>query len=79
MLGSRVADPEHPERLGVAASVTEGLADCELRQVVLGFKVETEGARWLTHEEISDGVLAAIRGDFVFSVIGQTEPWSLKP
>lgn len=79
VLGSRVADPEHPERLGKAAAVAEGLPACALRQVVLGFKLEAGVARWLNNDEISDGVLAAIRGDFVFSVIGQTEPWTARP
>lgn len=49
------------------------------RQVILGFVVETEGSRWLTHQEISDGVLAAVRNDAPYSVVGTVEPWSLRP
>lgn len=79
VLGSAVSDPAHPHRLAAAAAVAEGLADCALRQVVLGFKVEDGVSRWLTNEEISAGVLAAIRADLTYSVIGQTEPWSAKP
>lgn len=79
VLGSRVADPEHPERLGMAAAVAEGLPACALRQVVLGFRSNPGGSRWNNNQEISEGVLAAIRGDFVFSVIGQTEPWGKRP
>jgi hypothetical protein len=79
VLGSAMADPGHPWRLDLAKAVAAGLPACDLRQVVLGFKVEDRGARWLTNDEISDGVLAAIRGDFAYSVIGQTEPWTARP
>lgn len=79
VLGSAVADPSHPDRLNTARKVIGGLPACELRQVVLGFKVEAPGSRWLTHDEISDGVLDAVRSDHLLTVIGQTEPWSAKP
>nr|QQZ48808.1 hypothetical protein JKL49_15675 [Phenylobacterium glaciei] len=59
--------------------MAEGVHGCELRQVVLGFKVEEAGSRWLTHDEISDGVLEAARADRLLTIIGQTEPWSAKP
>ncbi|CAN5903927.1 short-chain dehydrogenase [soil metagenome] len=79
VLGSAVADPSHPDRLEVARQVAGGLPACDLRQVVLGFKVEGAGSRWLTHDEISDGVLEAVRTDRPLTVIGQTEPWSARP
>lgn len=79
VLGSATGDPAHPDRLGRAAAVADGLPDCSLRQVVLGFKVDEGGSRWLTHEEISQGVLEAIRSDRAYSVIGQLEPWSARP
>ena len=79
VLGSAAADPGHPRRLETARKVAEGLPDCAVRQVVLGFKVEDGRSRWLTNDEISAGVLAAIRADLTYSIIGQSEPWSARP
>ena len=79
VLGSAVGDPSHPDRLKTARKVAEDLPACALRQVLLGFKVEGAASRWLTHEEISDGVLDAVRTDRPLTIIGQTEPWSAKP
>lgn len=79
VLGSGTADPAHPHRLAAAAAVADGLADCQLRQVVLGFRVIDERSRWLTNDEISAGVLDAILTDRPTSVIGQVEPWSARP
>lgn len=79
VLGSAAADPDHPRRLETARKVAEGLPDCAVRQVVLGFKIEDGRSRWLTNEEISTGVLAAIRADLTYSIIGQSEPWSARP
>lgn len=79
VLGSAVADPARPDRLRTAAAVAEGLPTCRLRQVVLGFRVEPAGARWLTDAEISDGVLRAVREDLPVSVVGQVEPWAARP
>lgn len=79
VLGSAAADPAHPWRLETARKVVGDLPGCELRQVVLGFKVEPDGSRWLTNDEISSGVLEAVRVDRVLTVIGQTQPWSAKP
>jgi hypothetical protein len=79
VLGSATGDPCHPERLGRAAAVAEGLPDCRLRQVVLGFRVEAGRSRWLSDAEISAGVLEAVRQDRTCAVVGQVEPWSLRP
>ena len=79
VLGSAAADPSHPGRLETAARVAAGLSQCEVRQVILGFKVEAAGSRWLTNSEISQGVLEAVRADRALTVIGQTEPWSARP
>ncbi len=79
VMGHAMGDPERPDRLATAAKVAEGLPDCALRQVVLGFKIEPGRSRWLTNEEISAGVLSAVQADLTYSVIGQTEPWSARP
>lgn len=79
VMGSAMGDPAHPGRLARAATVAEGLPLCRLRQVVLGYRMEATGARWHTGTEVSAGVLAAIRADLPFSVVGQLEPWEARP
>lgn len=79
VLGSAMADPARPDRLETAAAVAADLPACRLRQVVLGFEIEAVGSRWLSHDEISSGVLTAITEDLPFSVIGRTTPWSARP
>ena len=79
VLGSATADPARPHRLAAAAAVAEGLPECQLRQVVLGFRVGDGGSRWLTNTEISGGVLDAVRADRSLSIVGQVEPWSARP
>lgn len=79
VLGSATADPAHPHRLASAAIVADGLVDCRLRQVVLGFRVVGDRSRWLTNDEISAGVLDAVRNDRPLSVIGQVDPWAARP
>ena len=79
VLGSAAADPQRPQTMDLARAVADGLPDCRLRQVVLGFKVENGRSRWLTDAEISGGVLDAIQADRPLSVIGQTEPWGARP
>ena len=79
VLGSAMGDPAHPDRLARAAAIADGLPDCALRQVVLGFRMETGGSRWHTGAEISAGVLEAIAADRPLTVVGQIAPWSAKP
>ena len=49
------------------------------RIVTLGFVVEGTGSRWLTHQEISEGVLDAFTSGRAASIVGSIEPWSMKP
>lgn len=79
VLGSATADPARPDRLAIAASVAEGLPNCRLRQVILGFEIGKSGSRWLSDTEISGGVLAAVRSDAEHSIVGRVEPWSARP
>lgn len=80
VLGHMVVDPNHPDRLGEAARVTLGLPGCQMRQIVLGFRIpRDEGPRWLTDAEIATGVLDAIQTDRLYSIVGQVEPWSSRP
>ncbi|WP_047980581.1 Rossmann-fold NAD(P)-binding domain-containing protein [Ornithinibacillus contaminans] len=54
-------------------------ATCEYRRVYLGFVMEEHGSRWLTHEEIANGVIKVIKRDLKETVIGTLKPWSKRP
>ncbi|WP_033541176.1 short-chain dehydrogenase [Planococcus sp. CAU13] len=51
----------------------------DYHQIQLGFKIEDGLSRWLTHEEISDGVIEAIRENKSKHVIGTITPWEKRP
>jgi NAD(P)-dependent dehydrogenase (short-subunit alcohol dehydrogenase family) len=53
--------------------------NCEYRRVYLGFVLENENARWLTHEEISNGVIKVIKRNLPEAIIGTLKPWSMRP
>ncbi|WP_010531512.1 hypothetical protein [Lentibacillus jeotgali] len=52
---------------------------CLYKRVYLGFTQENNQSRWLTHGEISDGVIQAIESDKDESVVGTIEPWDQRP
>jgi hypothetical protein len=50
-------------------------SNCEYKQIQLGFKVENNQSRWLTHHEISQGVIEAIESNNVsLHIVGQVTP-----
>ncbi len=49
------------------------------RQVVLGWMIEPSGSRWLTNEEIAEGVVGVIDSGVAIGTIGQTEPIESNP
>jgi len=51
----------------------------DYRKIVLGFVHENGRSRWLSHQEISEGTTAAIESNSKAFVIGQVEPWHLRP
>ena len=53
--------------------------NCLYRQVILGFVAGESGSRWLTHDEISGGVIRAIQTDSERTVVGTFEPWERRP
>ncbi len=48
-------------------------------QVILGFVVEGETSRWLTHEEISAAAIAQMERPVPRLVAGVLEPWERRP
>lgn len=54
-------------------------SQCIYRKVFLGFVVEDVGSRWLTHEEIVNGVIKQITIDEAEGIIGQIHPYEARP
>ena len=77
VLGSSGCSPQGPatdmrSQVGAAANL-------RYFQVVLGFMHDAGATRWLTNDEISDGVLEAIRKRKTQHVVGTVEPWDQRP
>ncbi|WP_343781482.1 hypothetical protein [Virgibacillus salarius] len=51
-------------------------ANCQYRQIQLGFKVVSNYSRWLTNQEISQGVIEGIQKErnTMLHIVGQVEP-----
>ena len=77
VLGSAVADPSRPDP--DRSRRFAALPHLHYREVILGFVLEPGGSRWLTHDEISRGVLEAIDRDAPRWIVGTVEPWSARP
>lgn len=78
ILGSAHGDPAHPERFKEMEKAVEGLP-IDYQAVVLGFVRQAGASRWLTNDEISSGVFAAIETEQPLSIVGTVEPWSARP
>lgn len=52
---------------------------CRYHQVQLGFVIEQDRSRWLTHGEIAGGVIHAIETGAKRHVVGTLTPWSKRP
>jgi hypothetical protein len=77
VLGSAADDPSQPD--DARRSRFAALSDLVYHEVILGFIVDRGTSRWLTHDEISAGVLAAIDRGAPRSIVGTTRPWSARP
>ncbi|NMP21117.1 SDR family NAD(P)-dependent oxidoreductase [Sulfobacillus harzensis] len=53
--------------------------NCRYHRVILGFRVEAEGSRWLSHQEIVDGVWRAMAHPEKETIVGQVLPVDLRP
>ncbi|GAB2718524.1 short-chain dehydrogenase [Paenibacillus thermoaerophilus] len=54
-------------------------AACEYRQVQLGFVLENNRSRWLTNDEIANGVIEAIRTNKNRHLVGTLTPGNKRP
>ncbi len=52
---------------------------CSYYRIILGFILEDTYARWLTHEEIADGVIKGIESKCTEWIVGRVEPWESRP
>lgn len=52
---------------------------CLYHSIFLGFQIENETSRWLTHEEISHGVKKAIQEKKKEAIVGTLTPWEMRP
>ncbi|CAN5447403.1 short-chain dehydrogenase [soil metagenome] len=48
-------------------------------EIILGFTLRNDSSRWLTNEEISAGVIEAVKSEKKSFTIGVTEPWDKHP
>ncbi|WP_243521761.1 short-chain dehydrogenase [Bacillus pseudomycoides] len=56
-----------------------GSSSCDYHRILLGFILQGEHSRWLTHEEIAEGVIAGIQSKQSDYIVGTLEPWELRP
>ncbi|TCT20367.1 hypothetical protein EDD68_11451 [Melghiribacillus thermohalophilus] len=57
----------------------ECLPICNYHEIFLGFKIDGGHSRWLTHREISEGVMDSVHHGREQTIVGQVEPWELHP
>ena len=77
VLGSSAANPscddsQRSERFNTLANIS-------YHEIILGFVIKADGSRWLTHEEICQGILTAIDQQASRFIVGTVEPWSARP
>lgn len=77
VLGSAAADPGRHD--GTQEEGFIAWPGARYHQVILGFVQEDGRSRWLTHEEIGRGVLAAVEEGSSRTVVGTVEPWFARP
>lgn len=54
-------------------------SNCDVKEIQLGFKLAGSRSRWLTHEEISDGVIEGIKSGNKKTIVGTLQPWDKRP
>lgn len=79
VLGSGAADPARAAADGVIRPSHYRSSRLRYQRAILGFTDGPSGIRWLSHEEIGSGVLAATHGTRETTVVGRVRPWSDRP
>ncbi|SFJ01860.1 short-chain dehydrogenase [Thermoflavimicrobium dichotomicum] len=77
VLGSSVLDPSQPESDRLIRF--QQYPNIKYQEVILGFVLRNDHARWLTNQEISHGVIQAIESQQTRSIVGVVSPWSKRP
>lgn len=55
------------------------LHNCSYHQIQLGFILNNGKSRWLTHDEISSGVIEAVKNKHKRHIVGTISPWNMHP
>lgn len=77
ILGSAAADPT---RKGAdLQQLMLPFPNVAYREVILGFVLHGSSSRWLSHDEIAQGVLRAFDSSERSSTVGVTSPWGRRP
>jgi hypothetical protein len=53
--------------------------NCNYHQIKLGFIIEDRSSRWLTHKEISQGIINAMGKNDLVTVVGTLDPCEKRP
>jgi hypothetical protein len=77
VLGSASASPA--SSLSQQRLYDDAFPTLSYHPIVLGFKCERDGSRWLHHEEITEGVIEAVTSNLPCYVVGTVEPWDARP
>ena len=81
-LAARLTKPaRHLRILGSAGArrPTPDPSEVGGERIILGFALDHESGRWLTHAEIGAGVLRAFDHPSPESIVGVIEPWDRRP
>ncbi|WP_103108307.1 short-chain dehydrogenase [Brevibacillus reuszeri] len=66
-------------RAWIKPPLVQEFAGCSYHRIILGFVCEEKGSRWLTNEEIAQGVISAIQSKEPQTIVGSVEPWEKRP
>ncbi|TCP24529.1 hypothetical protein EV207_12428 [Scopulibacillus darangshiensis] len=72
VLGSAASRPN-------AVTRPELRGNCHYHEIILGFNMRSGISRWLTHNEISTGVIHALEHEARETIVGIVEPWEKRP
>ncbi|RTR36307.1 SDR family NAD(P)-dependent oxidoreductase [Robertmurraya yapensis] len=77
LLGSAYGNPE--KKSNDQDFMKKAYPNIHYREVILGFVLEVASSRWLTHQEICQGVIETIEDPVAQKIIGTVSPWSKRP